>query len=804
MARQLRSELAVCAVCLGFLAATGSWATAVAAGAEPNRAEAKPACRKAFELAPLAGPNSVVAVEVDFAALLAARGEIRPFNQYSLRFEAIDGKQAGQTLPMRWEPRLGKTDGRYGSAGRLVFVVADPKTRRVAVEFGPDGPAPLEAPPVPLIGDGDMLRVAGMEDSIFRGDGCLPWVVDFDGDGRRDLLGFPSISSGGPVVWFRNVGSDTRPVFSEREEFALETIDGQTIGRPQYAWGGSVTSCDWDGDGRSDLLVSLSASLDKPADTCKVIFYKNIGNGALPTFAPGKEIFATRAYQRRATDFQIEVADWDGDGKPDLLYGLTGVGDNDAGLWFAKNVGHGADGLPKLAPPVPIEAGGKKIDFLCLGGPSVADFDGDGDLDIMVGQYYEKPGPPGPGNHRGDIFGIYYFENAGSRTAPRLLAGVQLKDFQGRPICHGFSSHPTMVDWNRDGRMDVLVTADMSNKPAAVYLNNGPRKLLQPSTIPYRGLMTVCGSDFVAPVCVDLDGDGVLDLAVGNGEGQVLYFRGLRELQYAPPVMIKSQGKPIDEYGESDMGEAHRGYVKVVFADWNGDGLLDMIMWSMNGQRGWLHGWKPNSFSLKFFPGTKDPLNFGPPREIRADGKQIVAGWRCKPDVVDLDGDGLLDLVQTTGHGQHESDKFTIMFYKNIGSRSAWKLAAPVPLTLTGGQPMIPETNEGRRMCVRLADWDGDGKLDLFTGRDSQAGMREPGIRYWKNVGTKTKPVFAEPKTLTLVNERIHSWHEVVVDVVDLDGDGSPDLVVGNGDRGTVHFFRHAFVQSGYQTAREL
>jgi hypothetical protein len=800
-------RILVCLACLGLVAAIGHWDKAIAvAGANPSESGAT--WRKLFAVGPLPSPNSVVAVNVDFAALLAARGEQRPFNQYSLRVEATDATDAGRELPMRWEPRRSKTDGRYGSAGRLVFVVADPKTSRVAVEFGPNGPAPLEAPPVPIIGDGDLLRMAGVEKGVFHGVGSVPRVVDFDGDGRRDLLGFGWLGPGAPVVWFRNIGTDTQPVFSEREQFPLETVDGQPIGLPRYVWSGSIVPCDWDGDGRCDLLLSMSTSHDKSADTCKVIFYRNVGTGAAPAFAPGKQIFATQAYSKRETDFQIDVADWDGDGKLDLIYavtpGFTKV--SEAGLWFVKNVGRGPGGLPKLAQPVQIQAGGKPIDFLYFGAPSVADFDGDGLLDIMAGQYYEKPGPPAPGNPKGDIFGIYYFKNVGARTVPRLLSGVQLKDAHGRPVCRGFNSQPTMVDWNRDGRMDVLVTTGIGGKPAAVCLNDGSGKLRPPRTIPYRGLMPTMGpggADFAAPVCVDLDGDGVLDLVVGDGEGRVLFYRGLGNLQYALPVMIRSQGKPIDEHGESDAGEAHRGYVKVLFADWNGDGLRDMIMWSMNGERGWLNGWKPDSYSLKFLPGTRDPLGFGPPQEIRADGKQIVAGWRCKPDVVDLDGDGLLDLVETIGHGQHEVDTFTVMFFKNVGTRSAWKLAAPVPLTRTGGRPVLPKADEGRRMCVRLADWDGDGKLDLFTARDWQAGMQCPGVRYWKNVGTKTKPVFADPKTFALVNQRVHSWHEVVVDVVDLDGDKTLDLVVGNGDRGTIHFFRHTFVESGYQTAQK-
>ena len=468
-------------------------------------------------------------------------------------------------------------------------------------------------------------------------------------------------------------------------------------------------------------------------------------------------------------------------------------------VYFLRNTGRGADGLPILAPPVALEAEGKQIDFLCHCKPSVGDWDGDGDLDLTCGQYYTESSPG-----RNGVAGGYYFENVGDRTHPKLAAGVQLRDAEGHLIFCGFHSQPMMVDWNKDGKMDVLVTG---MKGSQLYLNTGTPKepKLVPTPIPFVGLAPCRVSNFAYPMACDLDGDGTRDLLVGDGDGYVHFFKGLAmflphrqagqpayeaktpDLQFAPPVKIKSEGKEIHEVGCPDGGEAHCGYVKVAVADWNGDGRPDSIMWSNNGLQGWQRGTLgPDGWCLKFFPGTADPLNFGAPVEIKADGQHIRAGYRCKPDVADLDGDGLLDLITTCGHGK-VNDECTIMFFKNIGTKSDWKLAAPVPLTLTDGKPLGTPV----RTAVRLVDWDGDGDLDIFTGNHSSYS-----VRYWENVGTRTQPLFAPAISMKLVNDICKSHHEVGVDAVDLDGDGSLDLLIGNGDSGLLHFFRRAFLDA--------
>jgi hypothetical protein len=87
------------------------------------------------------------------------------------------------------------------------------------------------------------------------------------------------------------------------------------------------------------------------------------------------------------------------------------------------------------------------------------------------------------------------------------------------------------------------------------------------------------------------------------------------------------------------------------------------------------------------------------------------------------------------------------------------------------------------RLSPVVVDWDGDGKQDLVVG--SQSGE----VWFARNVRSKTQPEFTGYTRLQTEGKDIHAGSEARIAVADLDGDGREDLLVGGGT-GIVWFFQ--------------
>jgi len=193
------------------------------------------------------------------------------------------------------------------------------------------------------------------------------------------------------------------------------------------------------------------------------------------------------------------AADIDGDGDMDLL-----VGEAYGNMQYFQNVGTMV--APAFAAPVMNPFGITAANT--VGFADFADLDADGDLDLLVGEYL--------GN-------LQYFQNTGNVNAPTFAPAVQ-NPF-GLAATYGIAD-PTFADLDGDSDLDLLVGEYYG---ALQYFENTGTVNLPAFTTPVTnpfGILPVV-NNFSFPEFVDLDNDADFDLLVANELGLMTYFENI-------------------------------------------------------------------------------------------------------------------------------------------------------------------------------------------------------------------------------------------------------------------------------------
>ncbi len=244
---------------------------------------------------------------------------------------------------------------------------------------------------------------------------------------------------------------------------------------------------DLDGDGDLDML--LGSRLDpETAEAPPLYHFENVGSRTAPEF-----VFVGTLDGVAYTNSSPELTDLDGDGDQDILLGTF----NRDVRWFRN------DGTPSA--PSFVEASDEPMADLPRGSystPTVGDLDADGDLDLVVG---ESSGE------------LNLFENVGSATDPRF----ELVTERIAEIDAGVRSVPTLVDVDADGDLDLVVGDE--SRGLTVFRNVG-----SPSEAEFEtagSVLRELTSRLSQPRFVDLDGDGDLDLVVGDQGGGLHFYR---------------------------------------------------------------------------------------------------------------------------------------------------------------------------------------------------------------------------------------------------------------------------------------
>jgi hypothetical protein len=191
---------------------------------------------------------------------------------------------------------------------------------------------------------------------------------------------------------------------------------------------------DLDGDGRTDVL-----SGSWPGE---IYCFRRQGDG---TFAAAETLKDRSGKPLNVGSAAAAfAADWDGNGTTDLLVG-TILGD----VHLVPNEGRGKE--LAFGAPRGLEAAGQPVKVNGDAAPVAADWDGDGRLDLVVGA---------------EDGSVVWYRNAGGATGPKLEAARTLVgqspvgwngDDRRGPGEWGLRVKPCVVDWDGDGRLDLLL-----------------------------------------------------------------------------------------------------------------------------------------------------------------------------------------------------------------------------------------------------------------------------------------------------------------------------------------------------------
>ena len=424
--------------------------------------------------------------------------------------------------------------------------------------------------------------------------------------------------------------------------------------------------------------------------------------------------------------------------------------------------------------------------------PTFGDFDGDDDLDILIGGYKGY---------------IAYVENIGTSNVFQF----EVIDTFFCEIDVGHESKPSLVDIDADNDLDLFIGAydiNLVNNDGMIfyYRNDG-------DSVNYDFIFVTDNFEGIdvgskaAPVFVDIDDDGDYDLFVGEDDGNINFYRNQGTPEVYDFILEEEHFEGIELEDHSSVP---------CFGDIDGDGDYDLFIGqgeqgSYNDSGGWIYFYEnvgdsvnhdfqlvcPNYLSLDvgsqsgaafgelyqegvydlfigrgkgetFFYrniGTMDSAYFVYDSTVFSD---IFVTYLAKPIFVDIDDDGDQDLFL----GREIMMVLTsVHFYRNIGSM---------------GNPILVFEDEifpgyTSHAYPSLTDIDADGDYDLFIGY--LYGM----ITFFENVGTPEEYRFRHI-TDSYFDIDV-GWHSDP-SFCDIDDDGDPDLFIGN-TSGNLFFYEN-------------
>ena len=273
-----------------------------------------------------------------------------------------------------------------------------------------------------------------------------------------------------------------------------------------------------------------------------------------------------------------------------------------------------------------------------------------------------------------------------TRASASLTYQLRSNAFNGIDV--GDYSTPTFTDLDHDGLLDLLVGRELDGLVAHYEQSAANSTSFTLRSTNLSGL----GGHYNSLVSVtDIDGDGLLELVVGSGAGNFKHYEQTALNSFAFTELANDFNSIFSNGGLT--------YQYPHFTDVDGDGLLDLLV----GDE-FLSRYEQTAANGGIFTQLNNQ-NFGPTPDAGNGGSASC--------VVDLDGDGLLDMLVGRANGQ--------LFHH--AQASAGSASFPAVSAAFSGLGLAGYTTPA------IADLDGDGLLDLLVGGSDGV------LRHYEQVG---------------------------------------------------------------------
>ncbi|MBW4028163.1 MAG: hypothetical protein HIU93_12280 [Acidobacteria bacterium] len=534
---------------------------------------------------------------------------------------------------------------------------------------------------------------------------------DVTGDGVADLITFADLydySSGNTIMEVLVYAGTGTGDFNPTAIETDYTFEGAQVVIPN---GGALLGLN---AGRKSLYIEALSLNGQGVNGASAFALGSKGDGTFLANPYTQQDFPTDTIYANTNNGGMTIADLNGDGIPDLTMNFA-----DGFIYSALGQSDGSFPTVTVAGP----------DFAIYAESTVlTDVNGDGYPDLLVKSADTLEVLPGLGT--------------GKFGPPTKDYTVSNSDSASSSNAPGFNM--VYADFTGEGVADVMYVDNTYNgyNRAVLMTGQGSGDFQGPIALPANSQLGYDPGHLYGEAMFDTNGDGRSDVIALDTNGSGPYF-----LRTA--LSDQNGGFKLVQALPATQGKYLLGSVRSHF-DFNRDGLQDLVLDAYTSPAAYTYNYTL-AVALSKGDGT-----FGNPVVLDTGGT-VLQSLLSSVAVGDISGDGIPDIVAVTAGGS--SDTAAILIF--LGNRDGTFQTAVT----------TPYGNSYTYAGIALADFNGDGKLDLFLSDDGASGSTLPAssIIFGDNSGT-----FHTAKAVTLTSGV--SVRKALIG--DLNGDGKADIVL--------------------------